>query len=61
MDQWVEWITRPAPEYQAPNIDWIIAVFTITKNDYGNPEQDIKPWSKPMGALKNPLKKRCNL
>ena len=35
MDQWVEWLNRPDPEDEVPNIDWLIAVFPRRKNDDG--------------------------
>ena len=31
VDQWLEWLTRPAPEDEVPNIDWVVTVFTKTK------------------------------
>ena len=37
VSQWVEWRTRPAPEDEVPNIDWIISVFLGNKKDYGKP------------------------
>ena len=61
VDQWVEWLTRPDPEDEVLNIDWLRAVFTVRKKDYGNPYQSIKSWEKSVGALKDLLKKRCNL
>ena len=59
--QWVEWLTRPAPEDEVPNIDWLIAVFPGRKKDDRKPDPSIKSWSKPVGALKDILKNRCNL
>ena len=35
VSHWVEWRTRPAPEDDVPNIDWIIAVFPGGVKDYG--------------------------
>ena len=35
--QWVEWLTRLATEDEAPNIYWLIAVLTGTKNRTGIP------------------------
>ena len=57
----MEWLTRPYPEDEVPNIDWIIAVFPGIKKDYGNPDPSIKSWAHPMGALKDLQKNRCNL
>ena len=57
----MEWITRPAPEYDVPNIYWIIAVLTGTKKDEGDPNLSIKLWAHPVGALKDILKNRFNL
>ena len=42
MDQWVEWLNRPDPEDEVPNIDWLIAVFTGRKKDDGKPDSIIK-------------------
>ena len=61
MTQWIEWLTRPDPEDEVPNMYWIIAVFSGNKKDYGNPEPGIKSWAHPVGALNNILEKRCNL
>ena len=56
MNQWVEWPDRPAPEYEVPNIDWLIAVFTGNKQDDGNTGPSIKSWAKKAGTLKYILK-----
>ena len=56
MDQWVEWITMPDPEYDIPNIDWLIVVFTRTKKGDGNSDPGIKSWEQPVGTLKDLLK-----
>ena len=61
MNQCVEWLTRPDPEYGVPYIDWLISVFTGNKNDYGNPDPSINSWAHPVGTLKDLLKNRCNL
>ena len=61
MYQWVEWLTRLAPEDEVPNIDRIIVVFPGIKKDNGKPEPSIKSWAQPVGSLKDPLKKRCNI
>ena len=42
VDQWVEWLTRPAPEDEVPNMDWLIAVFHRRKKDDGKPGPSIK-------------------
>ena len=42
VDQWLECLNRPDPEDEAPNIDWLIAVFTGRKNDDGKPDSIIK-------------------
>ena len=42
VDPWVEWLNRPAPEDEVPNIDWIIAVFSGNKKDDGKPKPSIK-------------------
>ena len=56
MVQWVEWITRTSQEDEAPNIDWLIAVFLGNKKDNGNLDPSINSWEQPMGALKDLLK-----
>ena len=56
MVQWVEWITRTSQEDEAPNIDWLIAVFLVNKKDNGNLYPSINSWEQPMGALKDLLK-----
>ena len=61
VDQWVEWITRPAPEDEVPTIDWLIAVFPRSKKDDGNPDPITKSWENPVVELKDSMKKRCNL
>ena len=61
VDQWLEWITRPYPEDEVPNIDWLISLFPGIKNYDGKSDPSIKSCSKPLGALKNPLKNICNL
>ena len=53
MNQWVEWLTRISPEYEAPNIDWRILVLTGNKKDYGKLYPSIKSWAKIVGALKD--------
>ena len=57
MDQWVEWLTRPYKADEFPNIDWIIAVFSGTKKEAGNPDPSIKSWVQTVGALNYLLKK----
>ena len=57
----MEWITRPDPEYEVPNIDWIIKLFLGRKKDDRNLEPRIKSWTKPVCALKDLLKERCNI
>ena len=37
MYHWVYWITNPSYGDEFPNIDWLVAVFTGTKNNYGSP------------------------
>ena len=54
-------LTRPAPEYEVPNIDWIIALFPGSKKYDGKPDPRIKSWENPVGALKDILKNRCSL
>ena len=44
MYQWVKWITRPDPEEEVSNIDWIISVFPGTNKDDGNRDPAIKSW-----------------
>ena len=61
MEQWLEWLTRPATEDEVPNIDRIISVFTGTKNDDGKSEPGINSWEKPLCDLNDLLNKRCNL
>ena len=57
----MEWLTRPAPKDEFPNIDWIIAVFPGTKKDDEKPDPSIKSWPQPVGALNYLLKNTCNL
>ena len=57
----MEWLTRPDPEYEVPNIDWIIVVFTGTKEYNGKPYPSIKSWVQPVVAINDLLKKRCKL
>ena len=61
MDQWVEWLTSPDPEYEVPNVDWIIALFPGSKKYDEKPNPSIKSWGKPVFSLKYFLKNRCNL
>ena len=56
MDQWVGYLTSPDPEYEVPNIDWIIALFSVTKKDDGSPDPSTKSWAQSMGALKGLIK-----
>ena len=46
----------PDPEYDIPNIDWLIVVFTRTKKGDGNSDPGIKSWEQPVGTLKDLLK-----
>ena len=48
----MDWFTRPDPEYEVPNIDWIIVIFPGTKKYTGKIDPDIKSWSQPVNALK---------
>ena len=57
----MKWITSPDPEDEVSKIDRIIAVFTRKKKDDGKTNPSIKSWAQPVGALKDPLKNRCNL
>ena len=52
----MEWITRPDPEDEVPNIDWLIALFSRTNNYYVKPDLGIKSWAQPVGELKGLLK-----
>ena len=61
VDQWVEWLTSPDPEYEVPNVDWIIALFPGSKKYDEKPNPSIKSWGKPVGAPKDLVKNRCNL
>ena len=61
MGQWVEWVTRPAPEDGIPKMDWLTSVLSEILNDDRKPDTGIKSWSQPVGYLKEPLKNRCNL
>ena len=54
-------ITKPDPEYEVPNVDWLIAEFLGRKNYDGKPDPSIKSWANPVGALKDIMEKRCNL
>ena len=60
VEQGVEWLTRPDPEDEVPNIDWIIAVFPGNKKDDGKSYPSIKSWAQPVGALKDLLKIDAN-
>ena len=53
MDQWVEWLTRPASEDELPKIGWIIEGFTGNKKDDGKPGTIIKSWAHPVGVIKD--------
>ena len=55
------WLTRKSLEYEVTKIDWLIAVFTGTNKDYGNPDPDIKSWTQPVVTIKDLLKKIFNL
>ena len=57
----MEWLTRPAPEDEVSIIDILIAVFPRGKKVYGEPDPSIKSWAQSVGALKEILKKRCNI
>ena len=57
----MRWLTRPAPEYEVPNIDWITALFPGSKKYDGKPDPRIKSWGNPVGALKDILKNICSL
>ena len=57
----MEWLTSPAPEYEVPNIDWLIALFPGNKKDDGKSETSIKSWAHPVVVLKDLMKNRCNL
>ena len=59
--QWVQWLTRPAPEDEVPNIYWIISLFPVTKKDNGNPNPGNNLWVKPVVALKDLLNNKCDL
>ena len=61
VDQWVDWLTNPSSVEELPNIDWRIAVFPVAKKNYWRTDLDIKSWAKPVKALRDLLKKRCNL
>ena len=61
VNQWVEWLTRPAQDDEVPNIDCLISVFTGNKKDDGKTKYSIKSWAQPVITLKDHLKKRCNL
>ena len=50
------YLTSPDPEYEVPNIDWIIALFSVTKKDDGSPDPSTKSWAQSMGALKGLIK-----
>ena len=57
----MEWLTSPAPEYEVPNTDWIIIVFPRNRKDDGKPDPSINSWLQPVIALKDFLRKICNL
>ena len=57
----MEYLTRPAPEDEVPNIDCLISVFPGTKKDDGKSDPGIKSWEQPVGDLKDPPKNRFNL
>ena len=57
----MEWLYRPDPEYEVPNIYWLISVFTGNKKGDGKPDPSIKSWAQPVGALKDILKNVFNL
>ena len=61
VDQRVDWLTNPSSGEEVPNNDWIIAVFPGTKKNDGRLDMEIKSWVYPVKALRDLLKKSCNL
>ena len=57
----MEWLYRPDPEYEVPNIYWIISVFTGNKKGDGKSDPSIKSWEQPVGAPKDLSKNIFNL
>ena len=57
----VDWLTDPSLGEEVPNTDWLIAVFPGTKKNNVRPYMEIKSWAYPVKAVRDLLKKICNL
>ena len=61
MDKWADWLTKPSPGEEVPNIYCLVSVLPGTKENYGRPYPGIKSWAHPVKVLMDLLKNRYNL
>ena len=54
-------LNNPSSAEEVPNIYSLVAVFTSTKKNDVRQDLGIKSWAQPLKALRDLLKKICNL